>query len=229
MTLSKQTALYISIGVIAAYWLYNVVTAGAHAVLPAEFSEFAWNAMLRKILHVVVIVLLLRLAGADSADVGVYRDKWKQQLLKGLLFGLIFFVFFNAGLASVMSSLFPEPEVAGNSVMMYFHDPQNLVIWLMLGIFGGGVVEELMRIFVLTRFEKVWGKTGLYIALLFSSVVFGLGHLYQGTSGAISTGIYGLVIGLIYIRRRSAIEVMTAHAFSDVLGIVGAYLLAGHG
>jgi membrane protease YdiL (CAAX protease family) len=97
---------------------------------------------------------------------------------------------------------------------------------MLVGILGGGLTEELSRIFVLTRFEKAFQRPGLYVALIFSSVIFGIGHLYQGTGAAISTGIYGVVIGLIFIRRRSALEVITAHAFSDVLAILAATLLA---
>ena len=60
-------------------------------------------------------------------------------------------------------------------------------------------------------------------------MVFGIGHLYQGVGTAISVGLSGLVLGAIYIKRRSAIEVITIHAFSDILAILGAYKLASSG
>jgi membrane protease YdiL (CAAX protease family) len=37
--------------------------------------------------------------------------------------------------------------------------------------------------------------------------------------------VYGL-LALLYLRRRSAIEPITAHAFSDVLAMLGATMLA---
>ena len=86
---------------------------------------------------------------------------------------------------------------------------------------------ELMRIFVLTQSEKAFGKAGLYGALIFSSIIFGMGHLYQDTGSAISTGISGLILGMIFIRR-SAVEVIATHAFSDVLSILAAFELAGN-
>lgn len=86
-----------------------------------------------------------------------------------------------------------------------------------------------MRVFVLTRFEKSFGITGLYVALVISSVLFGLSHLYQRMGTAITTGISGFVFGIIFIHRRSATEIITVHAFSDVLSILAAYQLAGHG
>jgi membrane protease YdiL (CAAX protease family) len=54
-------------------------------------------------------------------------------------------------------------------------------VWLPIGVIGGGIVEELERAFVLTRFELWMGKNGLYVALVLSSIVFGVAHLYQST------------------------------------------------
>jgi membrane protease YdiL (CAAX protease family) len=229
MNLPQRTPLYLSLTVILSYWLYNLLSVDPQRVLPPTFFEFASGASLRKLIHITIIFLLLKLEGVGWGDVGVSGKDWKRHLRSGLLYGLILFVLINVGLSSVLRGIFPRPEDPGNTVMMYFHDLDNLLAWLLLGILGGGVVEELVRIFVLTRFEKAFQKPGLYFALLCSSLVFGLGHLYQGIDGAIGTGIYGLITGLIYIRRRSALEVITIHAFSDVLGILGAYQLALHG
>jgi membrane protease YdiL (CAAX protease family) len=62
--------------------------------------------------------------------------------------------------------------------------------------------------------------------MMLSSAMFGFGHLYQGLGSAISTAMSGLVFSLAYLRRRSALEPVTAHAFSDVLAMLGATLIA---
>ena len=56
--------------------------------------------------------------------------------------------------------------------------------------------------------------------------MFGFGHLYQGLGTALSTTASGLVFSLVYLRRRSALEPIVAHAFSDVLAMLGATLIA---
>src|SRR5205085_1551 len=94
----------------------------------------------------------------------------------------------------------------------YFKEPRNLLAWLPIGIFGGGVVEELQRIFIFTRFEKRLGRPGLIFGIVLSSTMFGLGHRYQGLAIAISTAVSGLVFAFVYLRRRSALEPITAHA-----------------
>ena len=52
--------------------------------------------------------------------------------------------------------------------------------------------------------------------------MFGLGHRYQGLGIAISTAVSGVIFALVYLRRRSALEPISAHAFSDVLAMLGA-------
>jgi membrane protease YdiL (CAAX protease family) len=227
--MNKRTALYISLAVITASWIYEISFPHTNADLPADFSAFMLRIAAIKILNVAIIFALMKLEGASWSELGLTSNKWPKQLAMGLLFGVVFFILFNVGVGSVLNSIFPKLDVEGTSVMQYFTDTSNLVIWLLAGIFAGGFTEELGRIFVLTRFEKAYQKTGLYLALIVSSTVFGMGHLYQGISGVIGTALYGLCIGLIFIRRRSAIEVMTAHAFSDTLAILAAFGLASHG
>ena len=125
-----------------------------------------------------------------------------------------------------MSSLLPRPAASGQSIFIFFKEPRNLLAWLPIGIFGGGVVEELQRIFIFTRFEKWLGRPGLILGIVLSSVMFGLGHRYQGPGIAISTALSGVIFALVYLRRRSALEPITAHAFSDVLAMLGAAMQA---
>jgi membrane protease YdiL (CAAX protease family) len=228
MNIPKRTAIYLSIFVVVGYWIYQCFTAQSHAIPPADFSVFVSRIVISKLIQLSAILLLLKLEGANWSEMGVTAKDWKKHVLTGLLYGLILFVLLNVGLSSVLNSIFPNSSGSASPILMYFNNLQNLVIWLVIGILGGGVVEELLRIFVLTRFEKAFRGPGLYLALICSSVVFGFGHLYQGPGTAISTGVSGLVMGIIFIRRRSALEVITVHAFSDVLAILAAYQLAGH-
>jgi membrane protease YdiL (CAAX protease family) len=138
----------------------------------------------------------------------------------------VMFVGLNVVLDSVLNSVFPRPASSGPGIMAFFKSPRNLVAWLPIGIFGGGVVEELERIFVLTRFEAWLGRRGLVLGVVLSSAMFGYGHLYQGVGTALGTAVSGVVFSLVYLRRRSALEPIAAHAFSDVLAILGATMLA---
>ena len=224
MTLSKRAALRISLGAIVIYWIYQIVSQRPDAPLPAHFSDLVWRIVRTKLLVFTALFLLLRLEGEGFNELGVSSHKWPKHLGVGLLIGLAMFLAFNVGMAAVMHSLLPRPAASGPTIMSFFREPANLLAWLPIGIFGGGVVEELERIFIFTRFEKWLGRPGLILGIVLSSVMFGLGHRYQGLGIAISTAVSGALLALVYLRRRSALEPITAHAFSDVLAMLGATL-----
>jgi len=226
MTVSKRTSLDISLGAIVLYWIYQIVSQRPDAPLPAHFSNLVWRIACTKIIVLTVLFLLLRLEGEGFKALGLSARDWPKHLGVGLLFGLVMFVALNVALGSVMNSLLPRTATSGPSILAFFKEPRNLLAWLPIGIFGGGVVEELERIFIFTRFEKWLGRPGLILGIVLSSAMFGLGHRYQGLGIAISTAVSGVLFALVYLRRRSALEPITAHAFSDVLAMVGATMQA---
>jgi membrane protease YdiL (CAAX protease family) len=226
MTPPKRTALFFSLGVIVLHWTYQLVSQRSAPILPAHFSELVLRIVLNKLIVVAALVALLRVGGEGFDGLGVSRRGWPKHLGVGLAIGVAMFVGLNVALDSMLSSLIPKPPASGPSVISFFKEPLNLLAWLPIGIFGGGVVEELQRIFVLTRFERWLGRPGLILGVVLSSAMFGVGHLYQGVGTAVSTAVSGMVFALVYLRRRSALEPVTAHAFSDVLAMLGAAMLA---
>ena len=142
-----------------------------------------------KLIVFAAIFLLLRLEGERFDVLGVTRQNWLKHLGVGLVIGLAMFVGLNVALDSMMNSLISRPPASGPSITTFFKQPWNLLVWLPIGIFGGGVVEKIQRIFVVTRFEKWLGRPGLILGVALSSAMFGFGHLYQGLGTAISTAM----------------------------------------
>ncbi len=79
MTLSKRTALGISLGLIVLYWIYQIVSQHPDAPLPAHFSEIVWRIVRTKLLVFAALFLLLRLGGEGFKALGVSGHKWPQQ------------------------------------------------------------------------------------------------------------------------------------------------------
>jgi membrane protease YdiL (CAAX protease family) len=62
------------------------------------------------------------------------------------------------------------------------------------------------------------------IGVLVTSVLFGLAHLYQGTSGMIATGLTGLMFGTAYLASgRNLWCAIVAHGLTDTIGFVMIY------
>lgn len=78
-----------------------------------------------------------------------------------------------------------------------------------------GIVEEVVyRGFVLWYLAQLMP---LWIAVVVSSVAFGLGHAYQGANGAARAGLVGLAFAILYVGTGSIWLPIVAHAALDIL------------
>lgn len=108
----------------------------------------------------------------------------------------------------------------------------DLVAYLMLLVFGllfGGIVEEVIfRGYVVGWGARLFGaKAGPWLVLL-SALVFGISHYYQGPAGMITTGLVGLIFGVLYLRtQRSLLPVIVAHMTVNAYGITLLYVGLG--
>lgn len=78
--------------------------------------------------------------------------------------------------------------------------------------------ETIFRGYLILRLAHVTRSTG--IAIIVSSVIFALGHGYEGTIGAISVGFMGLLLALIYIWRGALLAPIVIHFLQDALSIL---------
>lgn len=105
-------------------------------------------------------------------------------------------------------------ESFGDLVVFLPHTRRELHNFYGVSITAGIVEEVVYRGFViwyLGQFMPVWG------AVVVSSVAFGLGHSYQGASGALRTGLIGLAFGALYVITGSIWLPIIAHALLDLL------------
>lgn len=92
------------------------------------------------------------------------------------------------------------------------------ITWLSFVV--AGLREELWRA-AMIRGISSFGPGGIptrrleWIAVVVSSVFFGMAHLTQGPIAVVATGLLGVGLGLIQILRRSLPEAVIAHGFFD--------------
>lgn len=81
-----------------------------------------------------------------------------------------------------------------------------------------GVYEELSaRGFLLARCRTALG--GVWAPVLLSSLVFGLGHLYQGILGVLQTAAIGVILALYTVHWGTLWPAILAHALLNTLSI----------
>jgi membrane protease YdiL (CAAX protease family) len=93
-----------------------------------------------------------------------------------------------------------------------------LVVWLLVA----PVEEIIFRGFLLKQLSVVLpGGVATAVALVVSSVVFGLSHLYQGRSGALSTALVGSFLGMLFIWSGYSLWLpIITHGVIDTVGLV---------
>ncbi|MCC7477647.1 CPBP family intramembrane metalloprotease [bacterium] len=84
------------------------------------------------------------------------------------------------------------------------------VVWLQ-----AAVLEELSRSFLLLRLWQAFPASPQLPAVLLSSILFGLAHIYQGWEAVPAITAIGLILGLYFQRRRRLLPLVIAHGLFD--------------
>lgn len=91
----------------------------------------------------------------------------------------------------------------------------ELAWWIGVALMAGVWEELLYRGFLIGFFAPRTGAAG---AVLLSTLVFAIPHVYQGWRGIPRSGAVGLAFGLLYVWTRSLWWLMALHALVDLFG-----------
>lgn len=90
--------------------------------------------------------------------------------------------------------------------------------------------EMLVRGFLLDRLTGVFGggRLAVLLAVVISSLLFGLGHAYQGSAGVIAAGVAGVLYASFYLLSgRSVWVTVLAHGMLDTVGFIVIFASGG--
>lgn len=170
------------------------------------------------------LILMTSAAARQAVFAMIYRN-WVTTLLVGVGIGLLFGAVINPaidGLAETITSdrinLSQFADVKG--------DTGAYMELLIVAMLFGGIVEELcFRGFFIGWGVELFGRKMAIPILLVSSIVFGIGHMYQSPAGALSTGLFAMIVGGIYLLLdRKLLPVILIHAVSNAWGVTQIYL-----
>jgi membrane protease YdiL (CAAX protease family) len=105
-------------------------------------------------------------------------------------------------------------EVATPSATGPFDPALALILVIVVAI----AEETIFRGYLILRFRGVSGSVA--IAVVLSSVIFAIGHGYEGSAGVITVGVMGLIFALIYVWRKSLVAPIILHFLQDLTVIV---------
>jgi membrane protease YdiL (CAAX protease family) len=177
------------------------------------FQLLAWGAL---------GVYLLWRSGFSLSQIGLSRPRWRPDLLGGL------------GLAALIGlpglALYQVARILGMNASVEpaeLYDTWWRIPVLLLVAFANGWAEEVIVVgFLLTRLRQL--RVNLVAAVIISSVLRGVYHLYQGFGAGLGNLAMGLVFGYVYVRTGRLWPLIVAHALIDAVAFVGYALAAGH-
>lgn len=176
----------------------------------------------------VLAALFLWWRGPGWRAIGLRRpESWPRTLFVALVLGAyqipsLYLV--EPALARLTTGELPDVSMFRPLV----GDERLLLFWLAISWTLAAFAEEMVyrgwlvaRLAELARFTR-----GAWVAaVIVTSLLFGLAHLYQGTSGVIATGVSGLIFGMAYLASgRNLWCAILAHGLMDTIGFVMIYL-----
>jgi uncharacterized protein len=205
-TLSKQT---VPLNPRRSY--FNLIDLGLNLTWIAQLG--AWGAL--------GLYLLWR-SGFGPARIGLGRPQWRGDVFAGVglaaLIGLP-----GLGLYIVARHLGLSASVVPSSLT----DTWWRVPVLVSVAFANGWAEEVIVVaYLLTRLRQL--GTGWPKALMWSSLLRGGYHLYQGWGAGLGNLAMGLVFGYVWRRTGRLWPLVVAHGIIDTVAFVGYALAARH-
>jgi membrane protease YdiL (CAAX protease family) len=181
------------------------------------FVTSAFAVILRDIGLVSLIFLFLSHSDESPREIGWTFKRGPAYVIFAILtFPLILYA---VAIAQKLAIGFGLTASANSRSYFGLHSGAELPLLGILSIVNGTAEEIIFRGYLLLRLTTLTGRVW---ALILSSAVFGLGHLYQGSASAICIGCLGLVYALICLQSRSLVIPIVWHCLHDFVAILSA-------
>lgn len=122
----------------------------------------------------------------------------------------------------------PEDQAARAVVQLAPENSKEVVAWLLLCVLVGFAEELVFRGYFQSQFTA-WARGAAWAGVVFSSLVFGAAHGYEGVRAMFLLSVFGALFALLALFRKNLRTGMFAHTWHDAFaGLTVALLHARH-
>ncbi len=152
-----------------------------------------------------------------------FRNRWRDVLLGVALFVPVSFAvaLLDGVLLSLGFSAPATPQPTFLDVRGFAEGALAVVLIIVVAV----AEETIFRGYLILRLRSLTYSTATAVVL--SSIIFSIGHGYEGTSGVVSVGTMGAILAVIYLWRGSLVAPIVIHFLQDLFSIVLLPVVAG--
>jgi CAAX protease family protein len=137
--------------------------------------------------------------------------------LKGITVGMLIAVMLPAVLALWSEKIRTKAGKAAKKLAFLLPSTREERRWWWLVCITAGICEEVVyRGFLLHYLHVLPFHLSFTWALVVSSLIFGIAHLYQGVMGAVQTAVIGAVLGAMFLASGTLWLPIVVHAVLDL-------------
>lgn len=199
--------------------ILGALVAGVFATLDTPAPPQLLVLLIQGLIVLGGLRLLLSLRGQRWRDLGLRRPCRRDLLRTLIAFGLMFAinVAFILMVQAIVPSLVETHQERLSDVAAMLNQGIPFVAVIMAMFFVGFYEELLARGFLLKRCQNLLG--GTWGPIILSSMLFGLGHFYQGLLGILQTTLLGIVFASLALRWQTLWPLILAHALLNSLSL----------
>ncbi len=213
--------LLVGIGFILGYIVHKYFSDGLLDITSPGF----WIGAFSFILLTSIVVFYKNKLSLSWSDLGMAKPAnwWQPLLVIAGTYGAI--VLFSIYVRPFILELGDRPGI--DHLMGIPQNLPKLIFALIVVWITAAFLEELIfRAFLINIMEDLLGNTpiALGVAVVLSSVIFGLMHAYQGLTGMVMTGSLGLIFGIAYVLNGKRIwPLIVVHGAIDTIALISIY------
>lgn len=196
----------------------------------SKYNKKSWylESIIWAWIPVVIILFLFPLANINTQDLGLKWINLKNSVLphwvviSSVILYVVYLIYNVYSIIILRTNKKARKKVADSfdkDYKLYFPaSKQERKYWFFLATTAGITEEIIYRGYLFFALAFVFPDISIVAILLISTLLFGLGHIYQGTE-AIKPTLIGLLFGVFYLAFGSILPIIVVHAIQDLVVI----------
>lgn len=219
--LGLSVMLLLSVNFTINYILFTYYSDSIMSITGAGF----WMLIANNVIMAAIVYINKQQMNWTWADLGLGKPTtWWKPVVATLV--LVFLLAIYIQYVQPLWGDLMNPGVFSNLEALKGNLPMLILSLIVVWISAGFLEELIFRAFMINALDQFLGKStwSLLGAVVFSAIIFGLIHAYQGIGGILTATGMGLIFGVVYVfNGRRIWPLIFVHILIDTITMINIY------